>query len=546
MRSRVLLVTFLAACTQQAPAAVAKDTTPRLVVLLVIDQWPTWSFLDREPLLHKGIGRLLHEGTVFPRARYPYASTYTAPGHAALSTGAPPSVTGVINNEWYDRDEGKPVESIADSGYLMLAVGGWRGELVDPSRPRISGWRLRVDGIGDVLKAATRGKARAVGVSLKNRAAIFATGRHADLAIWYDDGQRAFTTSSWYARELPGWLERIAHDQPIGPRLADDWVPLDAALLARAAHVPDDAPGEARNTTFGATFPHRALALSNPAESIKQAPLGDTVVVEAALAAVDGEELGKHDAPDYLAVSFSVHDYIGHEYGQESWEELDDLLRLDASIGALLDGLEARLGAGRVAVVLTSDHGAPRMPDAHPGTVRVDVANVARAAEAAMRPIVGPGSILDYDRDPTLYVTRRVRLLPPEVRERALDAAVAAIQKVPGIGYAARTDLVGPADGTCAGRPEAEAALCLAIDRERSGEIFFGPGPGSLILDREGDAISHGSANDDDRLVPVILWGPGVPAGRHETVVSTLQVAPTLARFLAIPPPPGAHEPPLP
>lgn len=515
-------------------------------MLVVIDQWPSWSFAARAPILkdrNGGIGRLLREGAIYPSARYPYAATYTGPGHAALSTGAPPSVSGIIANEWYDGEEGKVIESVSDTGYPMLVVGGWAGELADSGRPRFSPWRLRVGGIADALRASGHGKS--VGVSLKNRAAMLATGRHADLAIWYDDAQRAFTTTTWYRKQAPSWLVALAREHPIGPRLIGEWTPLDAALLARTASVPDDAPGEATNTPFGATFPHRPLMLPDPAQAIKMMPLGDTVVLEAALAAVDGEDLGRGDSPDYLEVSFSSHDYVGHEYGQESWEELDELLRLDADLGLLLDGLEARVGRGRVAVVLTSDHGAPRMPAQHPGAIGVDAGDVVRAAEAAMAPFVGGGDskLVEYGRDPSLYLSARVLELPASERDRALDAAVEAIRKVPGIGYAERTDRIA---AHCDDRPPSEGLLCRSIDIERSGQIFFGPRPGSLIVDKEQDPISHGSANDDDLIVPILVWGPGIAPGRHEELVSTLQVAPTLAALLRIAPPDSAKAPPLP
>ena len=537
-----LALCAVAAC-RAAPPSATTSGPPRLVVLLVIDQLPSWSFIDRAPLFDRGLGRLLHEGAVYPRARYPYAATYTAPGHAALATGAPPSVSGIVANEWWDRADGAIVESVTDPGYPMLVVGGWRGELFG-SRARQSPWRLRVDGVADVLHAATDGAGKSVGVSLKGRAAMFATGRHADLALWYDEGQRAFTTSTWYAREVPPWLAALARDHPIGPRLVDEWNALDPALLARATGVPDDAPGEALAGGFGTTFPHRPLTLPEPAAAIKTSPLGNTVVVEAALAAVDGEGLGRDDVPDYLAVSFSAPDYVGHVYGQESWESLDMLLRLDGDIATLLSGLEARVGAGRVAVVLSSDHGATRMPERHPGALRVDATKVARAADVAMRGVTGTeGPWLVYDRDPTLYMSARFRKVPADIRDRALDAAVTAVLAVPGIGYAARTDKLS---GRCDERPDPEALYCRAVDGERSGEIFFGPAPGCLIIDKELDSISHGSANEDDRTVPVIVWGAGVPAGRHEEVISALQVAPTLARLLRIPAPTGAKEKALP
>jgi hypothetical protein len=525
----------------RAPLAAQAPGGPRLVVLIVIDQLPSWSFAGREQLLDRGLGRLLREGTVFPQARYPFAATFTAPGHAALGTGAPPAVTGIIANEWWDRGEQRPVDSTDDSGYPLLVVNGWPGEL---AAARASPWRLRVDGIGDALRAASHGAGRAVGVSLKGRAAMFATGRHADLAVWYDDSQRAFTTSSWYRARLPEWLVRLAHEHPIAPRLLDDWEPLDPALLARATGLPDDAPGEGGGSPFGATFPHRPRLTTDAAATLKLTPLGATVVREAALAAVDGEGLGRGAAPDLLVVSFSSYDYVAHSFGQESWEALDTLLRLDREIAELVDGLEARVGAGRVAVVVTSDHGAVRMVErsraAGRAATRVDVADVRRAAEQALASILGPGPWLAFWREPTLYLAPRFAARSADERDRALDAAVAAVARVDGIGYAVRKDRVA---GSCA---DAEGSLCRALDVERSGEILFGPRPDSMILDKDQDPIAHGSANDDDTTVPIIVWGPGIAPARIASTVSTLQVAATLAELLGVPPPAAATAPPLP
>jgi predicted AlkP superfamily pyrophosphatase or phosphodiesterase len=548
-RSLLAGLLALAACSvsnSNAGGGAASGGRPRIVALIVIDQLPSWVFAEREALFTHGLARLLKEGTVYPQVRYPYAATFTGPGHAALATGAPPSVTGIVSNEWWERAERTYVESVTDEGYPMLVVGGWPGELAT-GRPRAAPTRMRVLGLADALHAGTSGKGKAVGVSLKNRAAILALGRGADLAAWYDEGQRAFTTSAWYARTAPPWLIALARDHAIGPRLAEPWVPLDAARLARATTIPDDAPGEAINTTFGAAFPHLPLALGDPSSAIKLSPLGATVVTEAALAAAAAEHLGEDDTPDLLVVSYSSYDYVGHAYGQESWEAIDTLLRLDREIGDLVAGLEARAGAGRVAVLVTSDHGGPRMPERNLGDhpVRVEIADVRAAVERAVEPIAGRGPWLEAWREPSLWFDPRFRRLPADVRERALDAAAEAARGVEGIGWAVRTDKLSPRVQDCDARPPADAMLCRSIDPERSGDLLFFPRRGSLIRDKEGDSIAHGSPTDEDTTVPAVLWGPGIAAGRHEALVSALQIAPTLARLLGVPPPAAATAPPL-
>lgn len=532
----------LVACggTRPPAAGPAPAARPKLVVLVVIDQLPTWAFDARRPFLTGGIARLVaegHEGVL----ELPYAATQTAVGHAALATGAPPSVTGIIGNKWWDRASGALTSSVADPAAPLLSVTGPPGPF--PVSPR----HLRVEAVGDALKRATGGAGKVVTVSFKDRSAILMGGRRPDLAVFYDDAQAAFTTSRYYADRVPAWLAALATTSPVRPRLAPYvWSADDPALLARmTGGRPDQAPGEFDLYGIGLTFPHALGKARDPASDVEVTPLAEEITLEAALAAIAGEGLGADDVPDFLAISFSGHDYVGHMYGLESWEAADAFLRLDRAIGRLAETLDATCGRDGWALVLSSDHGGAHTPEvtqAGGGTAgRLNPMDLAVAAQAAAQGVLGPGTFTlpGYD---LIYVTDAVNALPAARRDAVLDAIVAGLGKVPGVGFVGRKDRLA---GGCDERTGLDALYCRSIDPERTGEVMYGPAPGWVVMMPPFDATAHGSANDPDRFVPVLVRGPGVAPGRDPAPVSSLRVAPTLAALLGVAPPAAATAPAL-
>ncbi len=517
-------------------------TPPPLVVLIVIDQLPAWSFEARRPLLKGGIARLLSRGRYYADAEYPYASTYTAPGHAALGTGAPPAVTGIIGNEWWRRDQGASVESVTDPASPLLDVAGGPPRDGGAASPRA----LRVGAVGDALLAQRPG-ARVVGVSLKDRGAILPAGQHPTLAVWYDPAQAAFTTSTWYASTLPPWLATLAREHPVAPRLEGYvWQARDPALYQR--ELGDDAqPGE---PPAAASFPHPLSASANPAKAVRATPLGNAVLVEAALAAVAGEGLGRDAIPDLLTVSFSGHDLVGHAYGQESWETLDMLLDTDARIAELLDGLDAAVGKDGYAVVLSSDHGVARMVErslaAGRPAGRITTDDLEQACEQAATTLLGPSpdpaGWIAATRDPYIYLAAATSKLD-QVEQRALmRVLIATLLATRRLGYVVPVSKVA---GGCDARSGDERRMCLSVDAAESGDILYGARPDFVVQDPDLDVTVHGTLNPDDRTVPVIVSAPGMAASRSDALVSTLSVAPTLAHLLGITPGPAVTAPTL-
>jgi len=520
----VAISLLVASCTgtspppaARAPEPVRPGTTTRLVVLMVIDQWPEWAFEAKRPALSAGFDRLLREGT-WHVGQHPTPATLTAVGHAVLGTGEPPSRSGIIANEWWHRGLERSVLSVqAEDG---SATAKW----------------LRVPGLGDAI-AAVRTGGKAVSVSLKDRAAILPLG-HAGLAIWYDARRVAWTSIT-----PPPWLADWNTSRPIAAHLHDVWTPLpDTPQLAR---LPDDAPGEVGIVGLGPTFPHALDATAAPATALFATPLGNDLVIDTATAAVEHEQLGADDRPDLLVISLSAHDFIGHGWGQESWESWDAMLRLDRRLDQFLSDLDARVGAGRWAMLVTSDHGVcPMSGPQHGG--RVSYAQIKDAANRAAIAELGPGEWIANVGYPTVYLSSAALAQKPRDVAMAITKIVYALRSFPGL---SRVDRSAELWGRCDTRTGDALLICLMLDPERSGEVVYLPAPGWIVEDGvNAIATTHGSLQPYDRLVPVIELPPGRAPHPSLTApdartVPMVQIASVIAGWLGVPAPSSLRPP---
>jgi hypothetical protein len=519
----------------------------RLVVLVVIDQMPAWSFKKKAHLFKHGIRRLLKNGVYYTDVRFPYANTVTAVGHAALATGAPPAVNGIVANRWYRPKLQRYGSSVFDPDHALVPTGESVSSTCQSCRPGASPRWLRAETVGDRLKTETGGRGRVVAVSLKDRAAVLPAGKKADLAVFYSRRVKppAITTSTYYQKTLSSWLKRVNARLSIKDKLSYVWRPADRLLLRREAGR-DAAAGEPRGYDLGAVFPHRLADSARPKKAIRETPFGDTMVLETALAALDGERLGKDDVPDFLSISFSAPDKIGHRWGQESWEMLDNLLRLDRKIGKLLRTLDKKVGKGRYAVVLTSDHGAPPNPARTRArgkpAFRVPVKTIDRAARSAARRVAGKGRWILGVVHPFITLTRAARALPPEKREKLLDALARSVRAVKGMQYAYRTDRIS---GSCKAKNGVQRAFCLSVHPNQAGDIIYGTKPYCFPSGDRHETVSHGSPHLYDRQVPLVIYSPNRAPRKVRKRASALSVAPTLARLLGITSPGQAKTPTL-
>ncbi|HUS29672.1 MAG TPA: alkaline phosphatase family protein [Kofleriaceae bacterium] len=541
MRRALFVLTLLgglASCHHGGVPASAK-TKPKLVVVVVIDQWPSWVFQKQRDLFTGGIGHLVKEGAVVPEAELPYGNPFTAPGHAAISTGATPRVHGIVGNSWWRRDEGRERPAEYDPDAPVFSVGdAYNGATMDAG---VSAKMLRVDGIADALRAQTNGAGKSVAISFKPRSAVLIAGRKPDLAIWYDAGAGGMTTSKAYVDTVPAWLQQMAKDSPVNKFFTATWDARDPVMYGEVLDVPDDAKGEASEHGLGARFPHQLATSEHPEHAIVETPFADRVVSRTVAVAIDAMELGRDEVPDLLAISYSAHDYAGHNWGPDSWEVLDDTMRLDAELGELFESLDSRIGKDNWALVVTSDHGAtPVVERARIRSARrIPPVEVEQAADKAIAQLQGGGPWVATQTSNTIYMTAKFAALPEAQKNESLDAAVEALKHLPGIAVAGRTDRFSK---DCTVEKDIYRVMCNAYVPGESGELYAVATTGSLISEYKA-GTGHDAPYDDNRHVPILIKAPGVKAQQGQGTL--LQVAPTVAALLGIDPPSAARAPTL-
>jgi hypothetical protein len=488
-----------------------------LVVLIIIDQLPTRLFERARPLFSGGIKRLVDRGTRFV-GEYPYANTVTATGHAFLATGAPPRDSGILMNAWIDRARFEPVTSVSDP------VHG-----ASPSR-------LHAEGISDVLRAETNGRAKIVAVSWKDRGAIILGGKKPDVAVWFDAEQLAFTTSSYYGA-LPGFVSEANKKRPASRLRGATWTAsLDEATLMRLAG-PDDAPGEGDLAGLGTTFPHR-LPRSSPdfARALAATPFAAELLIDLAKDAVIAESLGADSVPDFLSISVSATDLLGHAMGMDSREALDLILRIDRALGPLFDLLDARVGADAWSAVLTSDHGVAPLPERLAAEFGLPAerfrmildSDVARRVEKVL-----PGWSARF-LHPWIWLSAPPNTTPRD-RAAAIDRARAALESIDGVlGAFDRTQLVGT-DGL-------SASIRASWDAELAGDLYVLPRPGVVYGDDDvpRGGTTHCSPWWYDTHVPIVVYGSRVETSTGSVPMG--RVVSTVADLLGVRPPRMAHQ----
>ena len=480
-------------------------------MVIVVDQLSADAFHARLPKLTGGIKRLVNEGYVFHEARFEAAPTITSVGHATLMTGAYGEVHGIVSNDWIDGETGKPTLSTQDPRFSVL--GRPAGER-DGTAPT---W-LRAPTLADAARAADD-KALALSVSAKDRSSILCAG-HAGLAVWFDAEKPFFTTSTFYAKELPSFLtptnERIAQLVLKG---AFAWGLPGGGITGQAPSLPAVSGRSGDSEVF--------------AERKEIQPLIDTAEVDVALAGVKALGLGQDDVPDVLTVSFSGHDRIGHAFGPDSPEALAEYLQVDQEIGRLLTGLDTLVGKGRYVVAFSSDHGVPPIPELAKArgldAGRVDLKALKVLLDAELDDALGRQEWFSGSKTPGLTFTASVRGKAQGQLERLKKVARAQ----PGVfDLLAVADLKGPLAGLYArGAFVGRTADLIVVTRPY---WTFG----------NHDRTGHASPWLYDRAVPLIFFGAGVKKGEGGTT-EPIHLAPTLSRLLSIPAPAAAQGRPL-
>ena len=547
-RTGVALILAGLACVALVPGgprvpAQKPPASPRLAVLVVFDQM-RGDYLGRWARLfgRGGFRRLTEQGGWFQNCHYPYAGTWTGAGHATVVTGCSPRVHGIVANEWYDRATARVVSCVAGDRYDMVPppTSGKKGKGASPHF-------LLAPTLADVLKDATHGKGRVVALSFKDRSAVLPGGRHPDACYWVDR-QGRFVTSTYYRDRPHEWVRRF--DRPVARDrwLGESWQRSREDVDYDRWAGPDDVPGEGTGNRQGRTFPHpfrkgKKGEKANYYDALAASPMGNDRLMALACRAIEAEQLGRHDTPDFLSVSFSSNDLVGHIWGPDSQEVLDTTLRSDEVIRDLMDMLDDRVGKGRWVLAMTADHGICPLPEVSRArgrsARRVAPKPFLAAAEEHLDRRYPPGKgekkgpWIEKHLNHMLYLDRKrmARRGAKLEQVEAILARWAVSQRGIGAAFTSRQ-----LRGTLAANDPLGQKVRQSFYPGRSGDVTLVLKPYWLMTDKL-TGTTHGSPHPYDTHVPLLVMGPGIRPGARQEHVSPELAAVVLARALGLAPP---------
>jgi len=526
-RSTAIAACVLALCSTTPSARVpAKEAPqnqprPRLVVLLVVDQLRASYLTEYDSHLTAGLRRLMRDGAWFTNGAYPYLNTVTCSGHSTIGTGAFPYRHGMILNAWLDRETGRSPYCTDDAETKDISYNGL------PPGTGNSARRLAVPSLAEQVHA--RG-GRAAALSLKPRSAIPLAGRKVDAVIWFDD-RGGWSTSSAFARAPVPPLQQFIDANPMEADYDKVW---ERTLDAARYRYEDDAEAEGRTAGWTRAFPHPLGTPGGKPDGRfyarwQRSPFADEYLGRMAAALVDAWKLGRADRTDFLGVSFSSLDLVGHAFGPRSHEVQDLLIRLDRTIGRLLDHLDKTVGPSNYVIGMSADHGVADVPEQAQRGGRQTGAIAAEALMKVLVPALGDGDHVAATNYTDIYLTEwayeKVKSDP-----RLLEATMAALRSLPAIDRVFLGEDLATA-GARSSRDPVMRAAALSYFKGRSGDFIVVPKEQWLL---SSSVTTHGTHYPYDQRVPVILFGAGIKAGTYAVDATPADLAPTLAAIAGV------------
>lgn len=515
------------------------EDPPRLIVGIVVDQM-RYDYLTRfwKHYKKKGFKRLIGDGFLSRNHHFGYAPTSTGPGHASVYTGTTPSMHGIIGNNWYDKETDSGVYCVADSSQTSVGTTSEAG--------KHSPHRLTVTTITDQLRLHYQMRSKVIAVAIKDRGSVLPGGHTANAAYWFEGGTTGhWISSSYYMDNLPAWVQEFNSSEA-----ADAYRKIWKLRHKPDSYVesgPDNVPYEGLFQGEQApVFPHDLPALwatNGSYEVLRATPFGNSLTVDFALEALEQENLGADEIPDFLAISFSSTDYVGHKYGVNSKEIQDTYIRLDEDIERLLKELDREVGEGEYTVFLTSDHGVAPVP-AYLADSKIPAGYL---NPAAMRERLKEFTSFTYGTSDLLRgfsnnqlfldhgLMRSLELDPERVRQRLAEELLKSedVFMVYTSGQMRNSEYTG-------GIP---AILQNGYNQKRSGDLILVPPPAHIPYSKTG--TTHGSPFIYDTHVPLIFFGKGIRKGSIAKPTYIRDIAPTLAVMLGIAFPNGATGTPI-
>ncbi len=560
------LVAMMSACAflamQPSPSAAMDDSTarpaPRLILQITVDALRGDLPGRFAHVLGDGGFRYLQQGVNYSNAHYHHANTETIVGHASLATGTVPAAHGMVGNVWFDRGLDRLVYNIEDADYHLLSANSDVNQQteIDPTQKA-----AKVDGrsprailsstFSDELAAHFGGKSKIFGVSVKDRGAVSLAG-HAGKAFWFSKASGEFVTSNYYYDAYPQWVVNWNAAKLPQVYAGTSWELTHKPEMYLFGEV-DDRDYETDFPGFGRTFPHPYGAGDDKyfTTRLTLSPAGDELTLDFAKTLLDAEQLGQDEVPDYLAVSFSSTDYVGHMFGASSLESEDNIAHLDRTLADLFAYIDKKVGLQNTLIVLSADHGQPEVPGylhslGNHSAQNFDVEGLDKSpAIAALKKRFGLGKALIKDFfAPYLYLDREL-ILSKGLDQAEIEAVVAEeLAKFEGVATAVSSSALRSGS-----LPDNELMRKITKNYHprRSGDIYLVFEPNVYVNDFDGLIVAsmHGSPWRYDAYVPVMFAGVGLKPATVSRAITPYDIAPTLANYLGIKQPSATIGEPL-
>jgi arylsulfatase A-like enzyme len=550
----ILVISIAMLISIMSYPAVAGSARPRLIIQITVDQLR--GDLPDKYMKNMGDGgfRYLKEnGIWYKNANYNYSNTETVVGHTTLATGADPAVHGMVSNVWYDRDKGRLVYNIEDKNYHILSKNADIDDSTEvDSSQALAGTdgrspsNILVSTFSDELSLYTNQKSKIFGVSVKDRGAVTLAG-HNGKAFWFSKTSGEFITSSFYYDKYPLWV------QTFNKQNLAHWYSNKAWTLMydKSRYMfgsSDDNPWEEDYAGFGRVFPHEYKTTKNKYFNhyLTFSPAGDELTLDFAKAIIKNEKLGKGEATDYLAISFSSTDYVGHIFGPSSLEAEDNMLRLDKTLASLFEYIDEEVGLDNTLIVLSADHGSPEAPG-YLATLGIEAKWIApmkwnkKPALKRLEKKFGVGQkLIKAFFPPYIYLDHEL------IKNKKLDlvevqnAVAEEISNIEGIALAVTAHSLS--NNTLPDTRLYNAAL-RNFNAKRSGDILILFEPHYFANDMDGGAImasNHGGPWNYDTFVPVIFAGSHIDGQQVFTPIRPNDIAPTLSAIVNAKSPSGS------
>lgn len=542
-RLYTILYLFVFTLSATSQSAYIPPEKPRLVISIIIEQL-RYDQLERiwDILPDNGMKRMINEGTYYRNASIDYLSTQAAPGFATISTGASPSAHGITSDSWFHPFNNEMIYCVQDANASPVG-GSFETGLFSPVN-------LLSSTFADELQMSSCGGSKVYGIGIREMSAIITAGHAADGAFWYDDRTGTWMSSTYYTRNLPPWLMDLNAMLLPGQYLNQEWKPLlDPATYPGCQ--PDSSTLE-RGFNGQTWFPYDLKSMSTKGRLInvtrdysvlRETPFADDFTTDLALRLIDNEQLGQDEVTDFLAVTYSATDYIGHRFGPSSVEISDALVRLDRNIARLLEKIDGSLGKKNVLVCLVSAHGVSEIPAVleqsriPSGYFRLNQS--LQLLRSYLNAIYGQGDWVRGFYDSQIFLNRGL-IEDAKINIEDIQKKVARFMvQFSGIAAAVPTSAFEMSDFSGG----LLRKMSNNFSQQRSGDVMVAFNPG--WVEKTDNVTGHNSPWEYDSHVPLIWYGWTASKASVTRSVSTRDIATTLSVLCKVPLPSASSGDPL-